>query len=303
MKHLTYYILFVALLRVNTLFGQGCSDAGVCTLGSMDSGEEDSIRHTFSLGQTLEMGERFTLISKTIAEVRIAIFDRGFVQARIPYFFAAGDLGNNAGLGDLIISINVLFMNNKDIEMIFVAGGKVASDNANDLNELGQSFPMPYQSSAGTHDLMVGLTINRGLWHFAVGYQHALNGNENGFLHNVWQGDPKAFDYFESNQLKRGDDLMVRIERKFLKDNKMFTLGLLPIWRFQKDEIIDAQNQSMLLDGSNQLTININAGYTYNINENLRLRFTYGNPVLWRKTRADGLTRFFVFYAGMVYVP
>ena len=50
-----------------------------------------------------------------------------------------------------------------------------------------------------------------------VGYQHAFNANRNGFLYNAWPNLPEDTPYFESAQLKRGDDLILRIHYSFEK--------------------------------------------------------------------------------------
>ena len=94
---------------------------------------------------------------------------------------------------------------------------------------------------------------------------------------------------------------MLRIERSFERGHRTITLGLLPILRLQKDEIVDENNQTVLVDGSNQLTVNLNIGYSYALNENVSLRFRYANPIVFRKSRPDGLTRYVVFYGGLTF--
>jgi len=185
--------------------------------------------------------------------------------------------------------------------VIFTVGGKLATSNADKRNEQLQPLPMPYQTSSGAGDLMTGITYNKKYWHFALGYLHTLNRNENAFLHSRWPGDTEAGAYFESNRLRRGDDLMLRAERSFEKGHRAITLGLLPILRLQKDEILDETNQTVPVDGSNQLTVNLNIGYSYALNENVNLRFRYANPLVWRKSRPDGLTRYVVFYGGVTF--
>ena len=94
---------------------------------------------------------------------------------------------------------------------------------------------------------------------------------------------------------------MVRAERRFEKGHRTLTVGLLPFLRLQKDEIMDENNQTVLIDGSNQLTVNLNIGYAYALNENVSVRLRYANPIVFRKSRPDGLTRYFVFYGGLTF--
>ena len=299
MKHGVSLLLMIFLLKSIPTPGQGCSDAGVCSLGSMKSGDKDFGNHTFSVGQTAEIGEEWTFISSTLIEANLALFPKIFISARIPFTFTKGNLGSTNGLGDLLASANYLFWQKDDAALIITVGGKIAISNADKSNEQLLPLPMPYQTSLGSSDLMAGITYNNESWHFALGYQHTLNRNENEFLHSKWPGDTEAQAYFESNRLWRGDDLMIRAERSFEKGRRTITLGLLPILRLQKDEILDENNQTVLLDGSNQLTINLNIGYSYALNEKVSLRFRYANPIVWRESRPDGLTRYVVLYGGL----
>ena len=301
LKPLVLSAFLIGLLSANVLFGQGCSDAGVCSAGGIGSAGEDSIRHSFSLGRTIEMGERFSLITTTLFEAKVALSHKIFIQARIPYFLVAGDLGSNAGISDLLTSINIRLWKHEHSELLLTVGGKIATGRADEVDELQQPLPMPYQPSSGTDDLLIGVSMNKGNWHFAAGYQHPMNRNENAFLHSRFLSDQDAIDYFQSNKLKRGDDLIARVERMFAKGHKAYTIGLLPIWRVQHDEIIDEDNKSVKLNGSDQLTINLNLGYAHDLDEHVRVRLSFANPIWWRRTRADGLTRFFVFYGGVTY--
>lgn len=302
MKIKPFLIILLSFLLAIELIAQGCSDAGVCSLGSMKPEEIQSI-YGLSIGQTAEIGEKGTFISSTMVEAKAKLSELMFIQARLPYSFTSGKLGNNLGLGDLLTSINIQFWNKNDVNLILTLGAKLALGDANDKNNLGQAFPMPYQISSGTNDFMIGMALKKRSWHYALGYQHVLNRNKNSFTHELWLDNIDAQAYFESNKLKRGDDLMFRISKTYFKKKRSITLSLLPIWRLQKDELIDENEIIKPLNHSNQLTINVNMAYNYELNEILSLKMNLGSPILWRKTRADGLTRFFVFYFGINYQP
>jgi len=60
---------------------------------------------------------------------------------------------------------------------------------------------------------------------------------------------------------------MLRVQKGFTKNNRTIFVGLLPILRLQKDEII-RNGQVEELDGSNELTLNLNFGYRFKWKEN-----------------------------------
>ena len=96
----------------------------------------------------------------------------------------------------------------------------------------------------------------------------------------------------------RGNDLMLRIERKFSAKKMNHFLSILPIYRLQEDEIYYNINR-VGVNGSNELTVNINYANNIKLNSNVAWKTQIGHPVLWREARPDGLTRFFVFSSGI----
>ncbi len=94
--------------------------------------------------------------------------------------------------------------------------------------------------------------------------------------------------------LKRGDDALLRIERSIGWKKLDFSVGLLSIYRLQKDKIIDAGGLSNSLNGSDGLTLNLTAGMNYKLSNRASLNLLYGSPLIVRDVRADGLTRSFV---------
>ncbi len=77
-KKMKYFILifFIGLLSVPPFYGQGYSDAGACSISSLnfsgDSVLKDSRVH-FSVEQSFGLGEKFILISQTTASIAYRI--------------------------------------------------------------------------------------------------------------------------------------------------------------------------------------------------------------------------------------
>jgi len=290
------------------LYGQGCSDAGVCSIGGMGSGLSGSdfsstiiFSHSFGIASTSEGPDgtsNFTLIQKTQLEGRFKIFNRSYLYAKIPFQFATGDLGNAAAIGDIALSFSQEFTIAEHRALITVGG--IIPTNDSDLSEGGRDLPMDYQSSLGSYDLIIGGSYFLENWQFAVGYQHPFNRNGNGFLYSLWTDNDDALRYFESNQLKRGDDLIIRIEKRFDLPRSTIYAGVLPIIRLQKDEIIK-NDEVVRLSGSQGLTFNLNFTLEKNLSKRLNFRLAVGGPLIWRKTRADGLTRALVVTPALLY--
>lgn len=288
-------LMFLLLLAVvpSQALAQGCSDAGVCSLGGVESGShEDSIQgHQLALSHTLGIGEaegNIVPIQTLQLKGRYRLSSNSFVEAKLPFQMATGNLGTAYGLGDISLSFSQSFREVFGHRLTLSAGGKLPGNRAT-LTEDGKPLPMLYQSSLGSYDLLVGASYLVGDWRFALGYQHPFNRNENRFLHSRWPGE-KGEAYFESQELLRGDDLMGRVERRFRFGKTRIWVGLLPIMRLQHDRI-RREGRSEKLAGSRQLTLNLNFTLEHPLGPHWRYRLEYGNPVIWRRTRADGLTR------------
>jgi hypothetical protein len=284
---------------VPELFGQGCSDAGVCSIGGMNSGLSGNVfKSTLVFSHSFGIAENFTLVQKTQLEGRFEIFNKSYINARIPFQFSTGNLGNSGSIGDIALSFSQEFAIAEHRAMITLGG--IVPTNDSDISEGGRDLPMDYQSSLGSYDLIIGGSYFFKTWQISIGYQHPLNRNKNGFLHSQWLDNEDALDYFESNQLKRGDDLILRIEKRYDRPRSTIYIGVLPIVRLQKDEII--KNGSVVkLMGSSGLTFNLNFTMQKSLSDRLNFRLGVGGPLIFRETRADGLTRALVVSLGLYY--
>lgn len=294
--------LFSVMVPKQT-WGQGCSDAGMCSIGSLNNSHaDDHIYSSLSLNNVIGLGEAkgsLIYLHSIVLGAQIRVSKGSFFNLSLPLQSAIGDLGSTFALGDIAASFNINVLSDSQHKLILTLGGIIPTSGA-DLKENGRPLPMIYQSSLGTKDIIVGGSYFFKSWHVAIGFQHPFNKNDNGFLHSNWPENGNANNYFESNRFSRGDDLMVRIQKGFTKNKRTIFIGILPILRLQKDEIIK-DDQTLKLSGSDQLTLNLNFGYLYRLNEKFHLRFTYANPVIWRKTRADGLTRPVVISGSIEY--
>jgi hypothetical protein len=85
---------------------------------------------------------------------------------------------------------------------------------------------------------------------------------------------------------------MLRAERNFRYARFNFSVGLLPIWRITKDEILNTNlNERVKLDGTLGMALSgiVTAGYSFNVKSGVRL--LVGKKITQRVVNPDGLTR------------
>lgn len=285
--------IFVFLLTIaySQVQAQGCSDAGACAISYSEPGDnkDKSGRTRLFMEQSVGLGEKFVFISQTTLEARYQLSKKSLVSLRAPFIFVTGNLGTTAGVGDFLLSINQqLFMKNHQ-RWDLVLGGRLPS-NRSDFQHDNKPLPMAYQTSLGTYDIILGTQYTLKKLDFYLAWQHPFNRNNNGYLHPDGE-NRDSYLYYESSQLLRGDDLYFRNRYHIsLKENRKLTLNALFIYRLQKDEIVKS-GETILLDGSEGLTVNLGINYATRIFGETPLNLLLAFPVKDKASRPDGLTR------------
>ncbi len=311
---------FLALLLVLILTqarGQGCSDAGVCTAGPIgelalnaDSAvAADEPRHMARVLYSYAVGEQGTVITQGILELGIGIGARWGVQVRMPYQRSQGDLGEVSALGDPVLTTSFDLVQRPMRRFKAVAGVKLPANSA-DLHVNGSSLPMPYQTSLGTTDLLLGLDHRIHRWSMALAYQHVLaQGNGNHFTHAAWMDDPDALAYDETPELQRADDAVARLQYALPLGRLNVRPGLLAIVHMGRDSrllytlplIRTSPPVREPIEGSQGLTLNLTLDARYRLSRNWSVELSAGTPLVVRDVRPDGLTRSLVINTGLAY--
>lgn len=296
------YILFVLLSSFCLSFGQGCSDAGFCTMGAMKPDQPFNKKVSLRL-RSMEVSfyRGTTTLSPIVyvatADMNFSLGRKTFFQVKLPYQAVRGTLGETSGLGDISLCITRTLYTSESFDINLSLGGKVPT-NASDKDENGYPLPMYYQTSLGTYDFITGVSLISRRWLFATGIQHPFNKNNNAFLWSAWEGsgeDPQYIQQYPvANELKRGTDVMLRIERNFRFSRLNFTLGLLPIYRIVRDEITDGAGNRVRPDGTTGMALSgiFTTGYNFNTQSGIKLLL--GHKITQRDTNPDGLTRMLV---------
>lgn len=299
----TILIISFFVLVTHPGFGQGCSDAGFCTMGAMKPNQHFSNKVNFRLksveaGQYVGITKFGDVIVTYLADLNMAINNKTAVQVKLPYTFTSGFLGSTNGMGDISLSAtrNILYRENYQVN--FTAGSKIPTNNSDKRSPDGRPLPMYYQTSLGTFDAIFGVSFVTKKWLIATGYQQALNPNENTFLWGPWAGtefQESVKKYPTSIDLERGKDIMFRIERNFRSSRFNTYLGLLPIYRITKDKRTNPQTKlTEEVKGSDGLALTVLYGFGYRFSVKSSFKFLLGAGIIQREFNPDGLSRRFV---------
>lgn len=318
MRSLIILSFIVVLAMPRQAYAQGCSDAGFCTMGAMKPDQAYSKKIDLKL-RSLEVSyyRGTTTLTPVISvinlDLSVGISDKFGFQVKLPYQMVTGNFGNTAGLGDISLSFTGNLVTNENYDINATIGAKIPtnkSDLASDGKKIagteGAVYPMYYQTSLGSFDIVAGASLISKNWLIAAGYQQALTANNNTYDSLDWIGkypsESYVKEYPKSTKLKRGVDLMLRLERNFRFVKYNFTVGLLPIFRVTKDQIVDETTGDYVkLDGTTGMALSGLVGFGYNLNVNNSLKLTLGKKITQRKVNPDGLTRDFIFIIAYQY--
>ncbi len=305
-------VLFIFFLIIGfKASSQGCSDAGFCTMGAMKPDQPYNKKIDFKLrSMELSFYRGTTPVTAKIfvatADLNFGINARNSIQVKIPYLSASGRLGTTGGLSDISLCYTRNIYSSEKFEVNFSLGTKIPTNNS-DLQENGKPLPMYYQTSLGTYDAIAGISLINRNWLFATGIQVPLNENKNEFTWDAWAslGDPER-GYIErhgpAHSLKRGTDVMLRIERNFRFSRFNFTLGLLPIYRITNDEVFSPKtNTRVRPDGAKGLALSAISTVGYSFNVRSGVKFLFGHKLAQRDVNPDGLTREMVTTLSIYY--
>jgi hypothetical protein len=301
MNRLSRFILpgTLALLCGMESFAQGCSDAGFCTMGAMKPDQPFNKKVELRLRSMEISFYRGTttltpIVYVATADMSFSLNARTSFQLKVPYQAVRGTLGETSSIGDLSLCLTRTLKSTEKFDINLSVGGKIPTNNS-DKEENGLPLPMYYQTSLGTYDLITGISIVSPKWLVATGIQHPFNENKNAFLWSRWENSGHSEEYIRkypvANQLKRGTDVMLRVERNFRFSRLNFSLGLLPIYRISNDRITGGSGELIKPEGAKGLAMSgiATVGYQFNVRTGVRL--LAGHKIVQRDHNPDGLTR------------
>lgn len=270
-------------------FSQGCSDAGICSIGNGFSSAIDSSKNQIEVGNIFGKGlEDVTYISPYISYTRV--FNTHFsLTTKITYSQASGSFGTRGNIGDAFLVGNYKFLEKNNKQWSSLLGIKIPFTGSNDkINNF--SIPMDYQSSLGTYDLFLGADFKYKKWNFNSTIQiPVINSNANSYFDEYSASN----DFPTTNLFERKSDVLFRSMYTFKSKNEKFTYkpNFLFIYHLGNDSYEDIFGNRQKIKDSEGLTINANLISNYKINETNKIELSIAFPVVYREIRPDGLTR------------
>lgn len=291
-------ILLLTLAGMQKSKAQGCSDAGVCTINSIKDnthhGQKEN-KNDIVVGFAFGKGERSITYYNPYIEYRRGIFKSTSVSAKVTLSAISGELTNTFGVGDLFVSIDHRIKDKSSWSKILIGGIKIPFDKS-DISKNNIRLPLPYQTSLGTTDLILGV----GVVHHALGITLALqqplkSRNDNMYLPSDYPASSNASKYLPTNKFGRKGDLLLRGSYDFLLSKK-FSIrpSILSIYHLANDTYADDAGNRREIALSRGITMNANVFFNYKISKTSSLELSLAAPFVVRDARPDGLTRSFV---------
>lgn len=275
-----------------TLFAQGCSDAGICSIDKGFDRETDSVRQVIETAVVYSLGEAdVKYVSPYVAYTKHFSSKFSFT-ARVTYSTATGSFGTRSQFGDAFLIGNYRFKPTKQKQWSAMLGFKFPFT-ASNLKINGYSLPLDYQSSLGTIDVLAGTALKTGNFDWQVAVQiPVVNLNRNSYF-SEYSG---TNDFPSTNLFERKPDALFRATYSWQLPSRKLTLrpNVLFIYHLGEDTYENIFSKRESIAGSDGLTVNLNAVANYRLTRNQQFEVSVAAPVVVREVRPDGLTRSFV---------
>ncbi len=299
---LIFTISFIAFIS-QIAFSQGCSDSGFCTMGALKPDQhfiKKSTIHLNSLEITQHIGHTKydDWIHSTFLDANFSFGKKTSLQVRLPaYTIITGKMPTTKGWGDLYFNVSRNILAKENYRVYASLGAKIYTSQPDKQSNDGFPMPLYQQTSYGSNDINLGLSVLSRQWMVAIGYQHALNQIKNEFTTQKWLGHSlyevvKVYD--QSSGLVRGDDFMFRVERNFRLSRFNFYAGVLQLWRLTPDKTVSESGQLVPVSGSDGLAMNLLGGGGYQFNTRMGVRLLVSARLKERDANPDGLSRNFI---------
>jgi hypothetical protein len=295
MKKLTFILMTIALytLGTNYSYGQGCSDAGFCTINSFKPNNTDStklLNNQFKVGAFFGKADNSISVYGTYLEYNRQLNKRFGLDAKLTTLAQNGNGINAFGLSDIFLNAN--YKASKKFK--FTLGTKIPLSDASKTHK-NLPLPMDYQASLGTFDLILGIGYEIKKIQFVAAIQQPLTQNGNQFIATNYPINSELRTFQSTSKFERSGDVLLRVSYPINVTSKLkLTPSILPIYHLTNDKYTDEFNVKKEIKGSQGLTLNGNAYLDYEINSRSIIQLNLGMPFIVRDARPDGLTRSFI---------
>lgn len=288
---LTATIFFT--MGVSYSYGQGCSDAGFCTINSFKPNSTDSTKafnNQFKIGGFYGKADNSISVYGNYLEYNRQLSKKFGLDAKLTTIAQNGNGISAFGLSDIFINTN--FKASEKVKLTI--GTKIPLSNAGKTYD-NLPLPMDYQASLGTFDIIFGIGYEIKKIQFIAAMQQPLTQNDNQFIATNYPIDSELRTFQSTNKFERSGDVLLRVSYPLIINSKLkLTPSILPIYHLENDKYTDEFNVKQKIKGSKGLTLNGNAYLDYEINSKNIIQLNLGVPFIVRDSRPDGLTRSFI---------
>lgn len=295
MKKFKNILIAIILFAIGASYsyGQGCSDAGFCTINSFKPGSTDStevLNNHFKIGTFYGKADNSISVYGNYLEYNRQLSKKFGLDAKLTTIAQSGNGISTFGLSDFFVNGNL----KASEKVILTLGTKIPLSNASKRYK-NLPLPMDYQASLGTFDLIFGIGYEIRKTQFIVAIQQPLTQNNNQFISTNYPITSELRNFQSTNKFQRSGDVLLRVSYPININSKLkLTPSILPIYHLTNDKYTDEFNVKQEIKGSQGLTLNGNAYLDYEINNKNSLQLNLGIPFIVRDARPDGLTRGFI---------
>jgi hypothetical protein len=274
-------------------YGQGCSDAGFCTINSFKPNSADStevLNNQFKIGAFFGKADNSISVYGNYLEYNRQLSKKFGLDVKLTTNAQSGNGISTFGISDFFVNANFKVCDKVKVTL----GTKIPLSDANKtFNNL--PLPMDYQASLGTLDLIFGMGYEIKKIQFVAAIQQPLTKNDNQFIARNYPVGTKINSFQSTNKFERSGDVLLRVSYPINITSKLkLTPSILPIYHFTNDQYTDEFNVKKEIIGSKGLTLNGNTYIDYEFNSKNVIQLNLGMPFIVRNSRPDGLTRSFI---------
>jgi hypothetical protein len=182
MTKFKFILIVTTLLSLvfNFTYGQGCSDAGFCTINSFKPNSTDStevLNNQFKIGAFFGKADNSISVYGNYLEYNRQMSEKFGLDAKLTTLAQNGNGISTFGLSDIFVNANY----KASEKLKLTLGAKLPLSNANKTYE-NLPLPMDYQASLGTFDLIFGIGYEIKKIQLVVAIQQPLTQNYNQFI-------------------------------------------------------------------------------------------------------------------------
>ena len=282
-------------LSINIAGAQGCSDAGVCTIGDfyaqriVDAKKKvpkNEIDLSFTYG-THGKNEKFYQPQLNYRHIKK---NGSFFEIRLPLNIAGNTALDvtTAGIGDITTTYNNKLSLIRDHPIKYSLGLRISLSNADKSDgKSAYSYPMTLQNGLGTADLLAAASYDLGKY-FSVGtgvQVPVLQYNK-----NVAVFYPAGAAPITGEGYRRQPDVLLKLTGHYQLKQLKINGGVLGIYHLANDHYNTAAGKYLLLN-SQGTTLNWTIDLGYPISKQWMLGLLYAEPFKTRTNIPDGLAR------------